>query len=737
MQQNCLQTTIDEGLCHQRAGRLDQAAKTYRQILSDDPKQPDALHLMGVIAHHVGNLDDAVELIAESLRINPNNTSAINNLAGVLKDQQRLPEALELYQAAIEAAPEEAYIHSNRGNVLKDLGRYDEAIAGFARALELDPRSYAAQSNLGTVYKERGELELAAECYRRALELNPRASEALSNLGVVLREQGKFVEAAQCLEESLALNPKSDAACTNLGITLRELGRIEEAIGCHCRALELNHRSHFALNNLGSVLKDTARFTEAVGCFEKALEFRPDFHLAHNNLGSALCELGRTREAVGCFRRALELKPGYHHAFSNLLFALNYLAETDRAALFAEHVRFDQVYGEPLRALWAPHTNRPDPARPLRVGFVSGDLRDHPVANFIEPVFALANKPEFELFCYANHPSPDGVTARLRGQVDHWREVAAWGDDELAAAIRHDAIDILVDLSGHTARNRLLVFARKPAPIQVSMIGYMQTTGLSAMDYRITDEGLDPSGASDQFSVEQLVRLSAGAAPFRPPAECPPVNEAPALQNGFVTFGAFNNLAKVTPELIATWGKLLHAIPTARLLIVGRAGNPVQETLVAQGIVATRIEFIPRQPLADYLALHHRVDLLLDTFPYNGGTTTLIAAWMGIPFITLAGETTIGRTGENLLRPLGLGELVASDPDDYVQRAVAAASDLPRLANWRRELRGKLAPYFENPGLFTSQFEQAMREMWRKWCATRVAPESPTSVAGQDQTSAS
>jgi predicted O-linked N-acetylglucosamine transferase (SPINDLY family) len=728
MHQSRVQAQIDKGLRHQRAGRLEQAAKSYRQVLADDPRQPEALHLMGVIAHKLGNLDDAVELIAESLRIEPANVSAMNNLAGVLQDQRRLPEALEFYDAAIQASPKAAYLHCNRGIVLKELGFFEEAITSLMHALELDPRSYAAHSNLGTVYTERGETAEAAECYRRALALNPRSYEALSNLGVVLRERGEFKEAEDCFRRAVAVNPNCDTAFTNLGATLKNLGRVEEAISSYLQALELNPRSHFALNNLGNMLKESGHFTDATTCFAQAIAARPEFHLAHNNLGSAYCELGRTHEAVDCFRRSLELKPAYHSAFSNLLFTLNYLGSTDRATLFAEHRRFDEIYGQPLRQLAVPHANSPDPVRRLRVGFVSGDFREHPVVAFIEPVFTHHNAAEVEIFCYANHQTHDAVSERLRSQVEHWRRVAGWSDDELANVIRQDGIDILVDLSGHTAHNRLLVFARKPAPVQVSMVGYMQTTGLSAMDYRITDEGLDPSGVSDPFNTETLVRLPAGAAPFQPPAECPPVNALPALENGFVTFGAFNNLAKVTAEVITTWGRLLLAMPTARLIVVGREGNPVTDRLVGMGVEAERVEFIPRQPMKEYLALHHRVDVMLDTFPYNGGTTTLIAAWMGLPFVTVASASTTGRTGEGLLRPLGLTELVASSPDDYIACAISAASDLDRLAEWRGSLRGKLAPFFANPGLFVGQLENAFRGMWQRWCASHVAPPAPVAL---------
>lgn len=718
MHQSCLQNKIERGLRLQRAGDLDQAAKTYRQILSDDPRQPEALHLMGVLAHKLGNLEDAVELIAESLRHQPNNVSAISNLAGVLQAQHRLPEALDFYHAAIEASPSEAYLHCNRSNVLKDLGRFDEAITGYLHALHLDPESEAAYSNLGIVLKECGEIETAGNYYRRAIALNPKSHEAHSNLGVLLLEQGKCQEAAQHLELAVTLNPKSDAAFSNLGIAYKDLGRIVEAIGCYCRALELNPRSHFATNNLGSLLKDAGRFVEASGCFEKAIALQPDFHLAHNNLGSVLCELGRAHEAVACFRRALELKPSYHQAFSNLLFSLNYLGDTDRATLFAEHRRFDECYCEPLRPLIKPHTNQRHPDRLLRIGYVSGDLREHPVASFIEPVFARCTRADFEIFCYSNHPTRDAISERLRSQVEHWRDVAGWSDEALAEAIRHDRIDILVDLSGHTARNRLLVFARKPAPIQVSMIGYMQTTGLSTMDYRITDERLDPTGVTDAFSTEKLVRLLAGAATLEPPADCPEIGGLPALTNGHITFASFNNLAKVTPDVLSTWAKVMHAVPGSRLVAVGRAGSPVVRTLSELGIAEDRIEMLERQPLRDYLALHQRVDFFLDTFPYCGGTTTLLAMWMGIPFVTLAGETPTSRAGAGLLNGVGLGnELIAESEMEYVVKAVNAVSNLPQLAEWRATLRPRLAPLLDSGAGYVRELEFHFRAMWRDWCA--------------------
>lgn len=708
---------LEEGLRHHQAGRIEEAAKNYRQILSADPRQPDAMHLLGVIAQTVGRLDEALELISESLRLNPSNISAMNNLAGVLKDQARYEDAAGFYEAAIEADPNSAYIHSNLGNVLQQLGRGDEAANCHRRALELDPQSYAAHCNLGAVLKEQGHLAEASEFYRAAIALNPQAHEAHVNLGVVFKEQAKFAEAEASFMQALSIQPESDAALTNLGATFKEQGRLPEAIGSLRLALRINPRSHFALLNLGNALKDAGDFVEAGECLRHAVALKPNWHLAHSNLGTVFNQLGQAEHAAECFRRALELKPDYHPAHSNLLFTLNYLPGTDRAALFAEHRRFDTQFCQGFSDLISLHQNTIEPERRLRIGFVSGDLREHSVAHFIAPVFTRHDAAAFEIFCYANQTVSDGVTARLRETVEHWREVAGLSDEELADAIRRDRIDILVDLSGHTARHRLLVFARKPAPIQVSMIGYMQTTGLSAMDYRITDEHLDPTGVSDPFNTEKLIRLPAGAAAFQTPIDSPRVNELPALSNGHVTFASFNNLAKVSPAAVAAWAEILRRQPNAQLLVVGRAGNSLQSDFEKHGISADRLDFRDRLPMREFLELHHQVDFLLDTFPYNGGTTSLLALWMGVPMVTLAGEGTVSRTGAGILQGVGLSRLVASSVEEYVTLAVSETSDLAALATLRQSLRAKLLPSLEDPGIFTSQLEGAFRDIWRKWCA--------------------
>lgn len=741
---------LERALSFQGSGRLKKAVESFQEILTIDPNQPDALYHLGGMAHGNGQFEMAIQLLVKSLQTNSNNVLALNALAGVLKDQQRFPEAMEFYQAALAISPNEAYLHSNLGLVLNEMQRHDEAMICYQRALELNPKWHVAHSNMGVIFQNRGEWKKALECYERTLAVNSKSSVALTNTGSILNEQGRYSEAVKYHVAALKNAPDSDLIHNNLGVALQKMGRLQESIDSYQRALKYNPKSYLALRNLGSAFWELHQADSAVGCLRKALEIKPDCFMTWNSLGAVLKEQGfvvegiacfhkalefqpdaaivpqiyrnlgggyfaegRSEESVAWFRKALELIPDSAATFSDLLLVLNHLQLSPEAVL-AEHLQFGEKFNslrEPI-----PFSNSLDRERRLRVGFVSADLRHHAVAYFIEPVFTTYPKSQFEIFCYSNFPKDDAVSERLKAKVDSWCNVASLSDDELSARIRKDEIDILVDLSGHTARNRLPVFARKPAPIQVSMIGYMQTTGLAAMDYRITDELLDPIGISDHLSTEKLIRLSAGGSPFQAPQNCPEVNELPAIKNGYVTFASFNKLSKITPEVFETWARLLKAVPNSRLMVASVTCDLVARTMAAHGIEADRLELHQPMPMKDYLELHHRVDFYLDTFPYTGGTTSLIAAWMGIPFISLEGSTTISRSGAGVLKIVGLNELIATDPDDYVRKAVEAVQDLSRLAEWRGVMRSRLAAYAGDGSIFTKELGIEFRKMWSDWC---------------------
>ena len=699
---------------------------------------------MGRIAYQTGQLDEAVQMMEQSVRADPTNAERLNELACVLKDQGRPELALLFLEAASAVAPNEPEILGNMGAVLRELNRSDEAADCLERAIALGPASRMLHCNRGTLHALRGELEKALACYSTALEIDPHSPEVLSNIGSVLNAQGRYPEAVESNANALktgsrskstranlttalenqnkapdAMNPigltRSWNALNDLGCALKQAGWIEDAVAYFQAAVKLKPDAALGYSNLGLALVKAGRIDEAIASLRKAVELDPANPKSQHELAQGLNRAGRARESLACFRKMLEADPNSPATFSNYLLTLNSLPGHSAAEVFAEHTRFDRLFCHPLRSLQRPHGNTPDPQRRLRVGYVSADFRDHPLAHFIEPVFANYSRKDFELFCYANQDTEDETSARLRRQVDHWRNVLPLTDAQLSDTIRQDRIDILVDLSGHTAGNRLLVFARKPAPVQVTMIGYMQTTGLSAIDYRITDDALDPAGTSEQLSSETLVRLSAGA--FMAGRECPPVNELPALANGYVTFASFNSPVKINEEVIATWADVLRAVPGSRLLITCPYGDCIANALQAQGIARERLETVNWQSREKFLALHHRVDFLLDPFPYNGGTISLIAAWMGVPIITLAGHGTISRYGGRVLKIVGLPGLIANDRTEYVSKAADAVSDLQRLAQWRASMRAKLEAWAGDGSQFTGELGAAFREMWQCWCA--------------------
>jgi predicted O-linked N-acetylglucosamine transferase (SPINDLY family) len=425
--------------------------------------------------------------------------------------------------------------------------------------------------------------------------------------------------------------------------------------------------------------------------------------------------------AVECFRRALAVDPQFAAARSNLLACLNYLPDVTTAELLAEHRRAGESQEAPLRLAWKPHANSRDPERRLRVGYVSGDFREHAMAFSIAPVLANHDARSFEIVCYSNNAAEDDVTARLRASAGEWQRVAGASDEAIAEIVRQRGIDILVDLSGHTALNRLALFARKPAPVQVSWLGYVTSTGLTAMDCRFTDARADPPGGDYSGYTEVLVRLP-WVTVFEPSPRSPEVAPLPALRGGPFTFACLNHLSKVTPAVVALWARVLGAAPEARLLI-GNAGDPavrqrLVESFAANGISAVRLAFRARQPLGDFLALHREIDLALDTFPYNGGATSCHSLWMGVPFVTLAGDRYMARIGSSLLGQTGLGGFVARSQDEYVELAARAARDPDRLAALRATMRDRLAasPLLDGAG-FTRALEAAYRSIWRAWCA--------------------
>lgn len=513
--------------------------------------------------------------------------------------------------------------------------------------------------------------------------------------------------------------------------------RVEEAIAALERLVELQPTSAKAHRDLGAAYIRADRFDDAVVSLQRALELRPRFADAFASLGDAFHLQGRVEEAINCYRQTLALRPSATSAHSNLLLNLNYQRKNDAQTLFAEHLKWAKAHASPLTAEILRHENSPSAERQIRVGYVSGDFRRHAVGSFIEPILANRDPAAFHIICYSDVLRPDDATERLSAMADGWRDIRGLTDIDVCDMIRHDQIDILVDLAGHTASNRLCVFARKPAPVQITYLGYPNTTGLGTMDYRLTDTWADPLGQTEQFHTEQLYRLPRGFLCYQGPADAPVPSAPPIVKNGFVTFGCFNILAKLTPETLGLWAKIMTVLPNSRMVLKDRLGtfaNParrryVQDIFAYHRIAADRLELLSKDSdRQKHMESYSKVDVMLDPFPYNGTTTTCEALWMGVPVITLAGTRHASRVGVSILKSAGLPEFVSPNIEGYARSAVLLARDVNRLVLLRRTLRQKItASSLCDAGKFTKYLGAAYREMWTYWCQTRGAPMLPPS----------
>ena len=601
-------------------------------------------------------------------------------------------------------------------------GRLHDAEACYRRMLALDPDNAEANDNLGHVLIALGRAGDAEHHYRRAIALNRGSHITFNNLGNVLLHSGRMEEAVHSYRQALALDPGVPDIHLNLGIALSRLGRLAEAEKSYRGALSINPDNPTAHNDLGVLLTKLGRIDEAEHSYRRALALEPGFAEAHDNLGSLVGYTARLDEAVHHYRQALALKPDFVKAHNHLLFSLNSVPGLGPAEIYAEHREFDRRFSQQIAI--RPHRNDPHPERRLRIGYVSGDFRGHAVAFFVEPVLARHDGGQFEIFCYYNFSGSDAVTERLRTCAHHWRAIDSLSDDAFAELVRADQIDILVDLSGHTEGNRLTAFARKPAPVQATWLGYLNTTGLAAMDYRITDANASPEGPLDALHSEKLVRLPDSQWCYRPPAGSPDVSPPPGAASGRITFASFTSPGKIGQSTIELWARLLARVPRSRLLVqlggLDSAPSGYAERFAQRGIAKERVDFVASMPLRDHLALHGSADIMLDTTPCSGGTTTCHALWMGVPVVTLAGETATSRGGASLLHAVGLGQLVAQTPEQYLDIAAGLAADPEHLAALRASMRQRMStsPLMDE-ARFTRNLEKAYRAMWRRWCAAQ------------------
>jgi predicted O-linked N-acetylglucosamine transferase (SPINDLY family) len=563
-------------------------------------------------------------------------------------------------------------------------------------------------------HHQAGRLWEAEGLYRQILAVQPNHAESLHHLGVIAHQTGRHDYAIELMRAALACDPNLHAAHSNLGEAYRMTGRLEEAIASYRRALQLQPEIAEIHNNLGLALASQGKLDEAVAAFRRALQIQPHYLKALSNLGNALRSLGQLDEAVTVYRRALDLQPNDAEVHSHLLHTLEYHPNQDERTIPEEQSRWNRQFSAPLQQFARPLTNDRNPERRLRVGYVSPDFREHVVGRNLVPLWEYHDHSQFEILCYSGVERPDDRTAAFRRRADQWRSTVSVADEALAAMIRQDSVDILVDLSQRTAGNRLPVFARRPAPVQVSFAGYPAAMGVEAMTYRISDPYLESE-------INEQVCLIDSFWCYDPCGVAIEVNELPAQENGRVTFGCLNSFCKINEPALRLWARVLHAVPGSRFMLLsppGSARKHVLEILAREGVAADRVEFVEQCSRQAYLELYHRLDIALDPFPYNGHTTSLDALWMGVPVISLTGKRTVSRAAFSQLSNLGLPELIAFSEDEYVRLASQLPSDLPHLAELRRTLRPRMqaSPLTDAPR-FARSIETAYRTIWRQWCA--------------------
>ncbi len=661
---------IRQGMSHHREGRLGEAERCYRAALRRHPDHAEGLHLLGILAGQAG----------------------------------RFPAALDLLRRAAAQAPDNADLYNNLGETLRNLGRFAEA----------------------------------RDAYRRAVALNRDLAQAYENAAAAAAAEADLAEKSGRREIARELRRLAAADLVKFGQGCWRKMLVSKAEAAFRRALAADPRNAEAMNDLGLLLHVTGRLGEAKSVLERAAAIDPTFAAAFVNLANVRSDRGDGAGAERAHRKALALASSPEQTLqieAGRLYRLMF-GEESPEAIFAAHRDWGVKHMASLRAQGrdgAPSfANRRDPDRPLRLGYLSPDFREHSVSYYVEPLLAAHDRAAFEVFCYAEVSLADEMTRRLQQLAAHWRFVAGMDDRALQRQIRADGIDILIELAGHTGNSRLAALAPKPAPVTVSWLGYPATTGLPTVDYRITDAVADPPGEADRLHTERLVRLPGGFLCYRPPAEAPPVVAPPCRERGWITFGSFNNLLKVNESVVAAWAGVLTAVPGSRLLLKGTllADEGVRrhclDLFAQRGAAADRIEFLPRiAAMAKHLGAYGKVDIGLDPFPYNGTTTTCEALWMGVPVVTLRGDRHSGRVGASLLSRVGLEDLVAEDLEDYGARAVQLAADPDRIGALRTGLRERLraSPLCAEAG-FARQFEGALREMWRRWCAGDAAEQA-------------
>jgi protein O-GlcNAc transferase len=679
-----IRALLDAGLAHHKAGRLSEAEGLYKQVRGLEPENTEVNHLSGLMAFQNGNAADAARYFERAVAADPANVKYLGNLGA-------------------------AWLVS---------GRPEDALGVLERAIEIDPDGIDVLNNLAAAYRETGRFSDAVAVANRAITLRPDDAELHTNFAIALLGTEQSDAALSAAQQAVELAPKSPEAQNALGSAYLALRKSKEAVSAFQEAVEAGPDFADAARNLALAYQEGKQLGEAAETYLKATERWPEDAAAYAGLARTQRMMGRSDAAVEAYRRAVLYNPENRRYHSNLLFNLIGSADQDGPSLLAEHRDWHERYASQLEPPAPQQSRSHDPERRLRIGYVSADFRSHPVGRIVQPVIAAHDRSVVEVFCYSGTAKPDNLTKETEAACDNWRLANNMQDEAMYDMIGRDEIDILVDLSGHSAKNRLTVFARKPAPVQASWLGYMSTTGLTAIDYYIGDEIHTPEEFDDHFS-EKVYRLRRNLTCFNPPDDAPSVAGLPARSAGHVTFGCFGNPGKITDACIDLWAGLLKTVTGSRLILRYQGyEDPVvcrdfTQRFSNVGIEPSRISFEGSTDYRGVLETYNRVDIALDTYPYSGTMTTMEALWMGVPVVTMAGDRTLARQAAGQLSAAGLGELIADDAEAFVSVASSLAYDLARLETYRSSMRSRLSdsPLCDAADLARA-LEDAYRAMW-------------------------
>ncbi|KAI3987338.1 hypothetical protein MKX01_003088 [Papaver californicum] len=728
------------GILYKDEGHLMEAAESYQKALKADPTYKPAAECLAIVLTDLGtsskiagSTHEGMQKYFEALKIDPHYAPAYYNLGVVYSEMMQYDMALSCYEKAALQRPMYAEAYCNMGVIYKNRGNLELAISCYERCLAVSPNFDIAKNNmaialtdLGTKVKLEGDINQGIAYYKKALFYNWHYADAMYNLGVAYGEMMKFDMAIVFYELALHFNPNCAEACNNLGVIYKDRDNLEKAVECYKWALSIKPNFSQSLNNLGVVYTVQGKMDAAAAMIEQAILANPTYAEAYNNLGVLYRDAGNITQAIEAYEQCLQIDPDSRNAGQNRLLAMNYINGGKDDKLFEAHRdwgrRFMRLY--PQYVTW---DNPKEPERPLVIGYVSPDYFTHSVSYFIEAPLIYHDYSKYKVVVYSAVLKADAKTNRFREKVlkkgGMWRYIYGVDEKKVAVMVREDKIDILVELTGHTANNKLGIMACKPAPIQVTWIGYPNTTGLPTIDYRITDSLADPPDTT-QKHIEELVRLPDSFLCYTPSPEAGPVSPTPALSNGFITFGTFNNLAKITPKVLEVWARILCAVPNSRLVVKCKPfccdsiRQKFLSTLEQLGLESLRVDLLPLILLNhDHLQAYSLMDISLDTFPYAGTTTTCESLYMGVPCVTMAGSVHAHNVGASLLRKVGLGHLVAKTEDEYVKLSVQLANDITTLSHLRMSLRGLMvkSPVC-NGSTFILGLESKYRQLWHRYC---------------------